>query len=163
MILIMCGSIYDRYFYATMTFSKSFGYAIRGIIYIVMKEYEGKNVQLDEIADTLNVPRYFLAKVMNRIVKAGILNSTKGHSGGFCCNETTLYTSLLRIAESVGELNEADNCVLRFRACNGTNPCILHKKIEPLRLKWKNFLSKTNIKDLLDEQPGGLIESITIS
>lgn len=145
-----------------MTFSKSFGYAIRGILYVMMYGNEKKNLQLDDIADTLNVHRFFLAKVLNKIVKAGILHSSKGHSGGFCINDTTGATTLYQIAECVGELTEFDTCVLRFRACNGHNPCPLHEKVEPVRIQWKDFLINTRVQDLVDSDPEIFLERIRI-
>ena len=50
-----------------MIFSKSFGYAIRGILYIAVMKNEKQRVQLDEMAGKLNIPRHFLGKIMKRM------------------------------------------------------------------------------------------------
>jgi len=75
-----------------MLLSKSFGYALRGVLYVAMMNASKKKVQLDEMAEKLAVPRHFLAKVMKRVVKEGILSSVRGLNGGFCINESTLQT-----------------------------------------------------------------------
>lgn len=143
-----------------MIFSKSFGYALRGILFVAMESKKDRAIQLDEIANTLNVPRHFMGKVLKRVVKAGVMNSVKGHKGGFSLNEKTLGTRLILIAELTGELKQFETCILHFRSCNGENPCPLHHKVEPLRFKWRKLLATTQIKDLLDTQSSSLLKSI---
>ena len=60
-----------------MNLSKSFGYALRGILYISLMEDENRKVQADEIAENLSVPRHFLSKILKQVAKAGIIGFTK--------------------------------------------------------------------------------------
>src|SRR5689334_17340699 len=83
----------------TMFFSKSFGYALRGILYVAVMKGRNERVRLDKIAEDLQVPRHFLGKIMKRLVKADILSSVQGHQGGFSINEKTLTTTLIKIVE----------------------------------------------------------------
>ncbi len=142
-----------------MEFSKSFGYAIRSILYLAVLEGD-KPVQLDEIAGTLNIPRYFLGKVMIRLVKKGILGSVKGHNGGFSINDTTLTTKLTTIMELTGENIRANGCVLHLGPCNANNPCPVHRRIEPLRKQWNSLLMSITIGDLLVKDQEDFIKSI---
>jgi Rrf2 family transcriptional regulator, iron-sulfur cluster assembly transcription factor len=65
-----------------MVFSKSFGYALRGVLYVTMAGEKKTMIQLEEVAHQLTVPKHFLAKVMKNLVKEGVLNSMKGPYGG---------------------------------------------------------------------------------
>lgn len=150
-----------------MLFSKTFGYALRSILYIASKEtFESKEktswVQLEEIAEELKGPRYFLGKVMKRLVKAGILSSQKGPHGGFGINEETLATSLLQIAKLTGEAIHTDTCVLQIKECNTINPCALHNRALQLRDQWVIMLQATHIADLLNDQRENFIKFISI-
>src|SRR6266511_3650690 len=98
-----------------MIFSKSFGYALRGTLYVAMMNDEKRKIRIDEMANRLSVPRHFLGKIMNKVAKRGILTSTKGPNGGFTLNNTTLSTSLLTLVESMDGLEQFDECVLRLR------------------------------------------------
>ena len=109
-----------------MIFSKSFGYALRGVLYVAMMHDENRNIQIDEIAKRLSVPRHFLGKIMNKIVKKGILSSAKGPKGGFALNDVTLSTSLLTVLESTDGLDQFNECILRLKKCNVLTPCPLH-------------------------------------
>ncbi|HET7896419.1 MAG TPA: Rrf2 family transcriptional regulator, partial [Flavisolibacter sp.] len=61
-------------------FSKSFGYSLRGILFVALRETHTP-VQLDEMAESLGVPRHFMGKIMKQLVKQGILSSLKGPTG----------------------------------------------------------------------------------
>jgi Rrf2 family iron-sulfur cluster assembly transcriptional regulator len=144
-----------------MIFSKSFGYALRGILYVAMMSDEKRKIRIDEMANRLSVPRHFLGKIMNRVVKTGILNSIKGPNGGFSLNDTTLKTPLLTLLESIDGLEQFDGCVLRLRKCNADFPCPLHYKIQASKNDLKNVLADTDIGSLMKEDKPEFIRSIS--
>jgi Rrf2 family transcriptional regulator, iron-sulfur cluster assembly transcription factor len=60
-----------------MIFSKSFGYAVRGVLYIVLMQAMKQYVQAKEIAEKLCIPRHFVSKILKKLVKACVLGSSK--------------------------------------------------------------------------------------
>jgi Rrf2 family transcriptional regulator, iron-sulfur cluster assembly transcription factor len=145
-----------------MVFSKSFGYALRGILYVAAIGGPDKKIHLNRIAEELSVPKHFLGKIMRNMAKQGIVSSDKGSRGGFYINDTTLKTSLKKLVEVTGETDEPGTCVLRLRKCTGADPCPLHKDIELLRNDWQTLLTNTTLQDLLNKDSSVLIRSITI-
>ena len=121
---------------------------------------EKQKIQLDEIAEKLTVPRYFLGKIMNRLAKDGVLGSEKGHKGGFSINDKTMHTSLLNLVKITGDSEMFDSCVLRLRKCNSKHPCPLHHEIENLRNQWHRLLAETTVGDLLKKDQPDFIKSI---
>ena len=113
-----------------MYFSKSFGYAVRGVLYVAVTGTSKSRIQVDEIARKLSVPKNFLGKIMKKIVKHGILHSTKGPYGGFSINDKTLSTSLSDLMLITNGDALSDNCVLGLKKCNSVHPCPLHRRIE---------------------------------
>jgi Rrf2 family transcriptional regulator, iron-sulfur cluster assembly transcription factor len=145
-----------------MVFSKSFGYALRGILYVAMVSEKKARVQLDEVANELTVPRHFLGKVMKNLVKEGVLDSMKGPYGGFCTNDMTLKTTLFKLVEITGEMEELNTCVLRLRKCNSQYPCPMHKQVEGVRKQWQRLLLSTTIGDLVNKDQPDFIRSIAV-
>ena len=141
-----------------MFLSKSFGYALRGVLYIALVDKEGRKVQLDEIAEKLSVPRHFLAKIMKMMVKEGILSSTKGPYGGFYLNEVTLKTKLIQLVKITDGVEQFNICVLSLRKCNSKNPCPLHFQMRDGMLA--EFSAK-KLGDLLDEKNPDFIKTIS--
>ena len=101
-----------------------------------------------------------MGKVMKKLVKEGVLTSLKGPYGGFCTNERTMKTSLLKLTEITGEAGEFTVCVLRLGNCNPGNPCPMHSKVESIRQQWQTLLSSTTIEDLLKKKQPDFISSI---
>jgi Rrf2 family iron-sulfur cluster assembly transcriptional regulator len=144
-----------------MIFSKSFGYAIRSILYVVSVQSKQQWVQLNDIAAKLKIPRHFLAKVMKRLVKEGVLDSQRGPAGGFGINENTLRTPVVRVLEVTGEAITFNTCVLGLNRCNSTNPCPMHHRAQQLRDDWVRLLSSTTIGDLFGKTEHELVKSFT--
>ena len=143
-----------------MLFSKTFGYALRGILYIALVTDEKEKVHVDEIAEKLAVPRHFMGKILKRLVKHDLLQSTKGPAGGFTLSDETLVTPLWNLIEITDGLGSFTNCVLRLQECNSENPCPLHSKIEASRIELRNIFTNTTIGELLHEDKQEFIRSI---
>jgi Rrf2 family transcriptional regulator, iron-sulfur cluster assembly transcription factor len=144
-----------------MIFSKSFGYAVRGILYIASQQHETHFVQVEEISTSLEAPRHFMGKILKKLAKEGVLASVKGPSGGFTINEKTLSLPLIDLLQLTNDLSSLNSCVLRFKDCNGVNPCPMHFQMESIKKELRGVLSDTVIKDLLDPANGALVKNIS--
>ncbi len=144
-----------------MIFSKSFGYAIRSILYVASVQSKQQWVQLNDVAAELKIPRHFLAKVMKHLVKEGVLDSQRGPAGGFGINDLTLQTHLIRVLEVTGEAISFETCVLGLNRCNAKNPCPMHHSAQQLRDDWVRLLSSTTIGDLFGKTEPELVKSFT--
>jgi len=142
-----------------MVLSKSFGYALRSILYMAVQE-EKKHIQLQEIAEQLDVPRHFLGKVMKRLSKQGIIDSTKGHAGGYALNENTLSTPVMAIVMLIEGEELFNTCVIGFKKCNEHNPCPLHHKVVATKNEMIEVFNKTKISDLLKDDKPAFIRSL---
>jgi len=90
-------------------------YAIRAMLHIGSLP-EGGAALRDDIARAQDIPPSFLAKVLRRLVKAGLLRSTRGVTGGFGLRRTAAEISLLDIVEGIeGRIQSADGTQPRDR------------------------------------------------
>lgn len=77
-----------------------------------------------QLAQKLDASEAHLAKVMQRLGKAGLVTSTRGPNGGFALAKSADKVRLLDVYEAVdGEL-DPDNCLLGLPVCPGRK-CIL--------------------------------------
>jgi Rrf2 family transcriptional regulator, iron-sulfur cluster assembly transcription factor len=144
-----------------MIFSKSFGYALRGILYIAVMRDQKRYVQVEEIASRLAVPRHFMGKIMKKLAKEKILISTKGPSGGFILGEHTMQMPLMDLIVIIDGVEIFDTCALRAKECNSASPCPMHFRLESVKRNLKSILSDTIIGDLLEEDKSEFIRSIS--
>lgn len=146
-----------------MLLSKSFGYALRGILYIAVIQDEPRKVQIDEIATKLSVPKHFLGKIMQQVVKAGLLKSTKGPYGGFSLTAETLDTPVIRLVEIMDGVGQFGMCVLNLKYCNGLNPCPFHYEMEEINKNYLKLFTKNTIGDLMKNGKDALLKSLVVN
>ena len=144
-----------------MILSKSFGYALRGILYIAKMHDEQRKVQIDEIAVKLSVPKHFLGKIMQQSVKEGLLRSTKGPYGGFYLTSETLATPLIRLLEITDGMDQFSTCVLKLKHCDGNNPCPLHYEMDEIKNKFLTIFKNITIGDLVKDNKNDFIKSLS--
>ena len=64
-------------------FSKTCEYAIRASIFIATQSYKNKRVTIKDIAEKIDSPKPFTAKILETLVKNNLIYSVKGIGGGF--------------------------------------------------------------------------------
>jgi Rrf2 family transcriptional regulator, iron-sulfur cluster assembly transcription factor len=141
-------------------FSKSFGYALRGILYLASLQDEHRKIQVDEIAMKLGVPRHFMGKILKNLAKHGIIQSTKGPYGGFYVTDKTLSSPVLQIVFITDGDSMFKKCSLHLQECSTQNPCPLHGRLIVIREALKIEFTHTKIADLLPNDRTEFIKSI---
>lgn len=64
-------------------FSKACEYSIRATLLIASRSAKGERTNLKLIADEIDSPEAFTAKILQQLVRSGIIKSVKGIQGGF--------------------------------------------------------------------------------
>ena len=64
-------------------FSKTCEYAIRATIIIASETESGHRISLREIARRIDSPEQFTAKILQKLAKNNVVESSKGNGGGF--------------------------------------------------------------------------------
>lgn len=107
-------------------FSQACKYAIRAVLYLAVHASEGKKVGVKDIAAALDVPKYFLAKILQQLSRNNLISSAKGPSGGFYLSEKNLEASLKEVVECIDGSDVFNACILGLPVCSSKNPCPLH-------------------------------------
>lgn len=135
--------------------SKTSGYAIRGLVYLALKSSVVKKVGIHELADELNAPQPFLGKIMQGLVRRGIISSIKGPNGGFFINERTLTTPVINVVDAIDGLSSFSRCFLSLSDCNSKNPCPLHHHVVGFRDSLQQSLGMLTVHNLVMDVEGG--------
>ena len=64
-------------------FSKACEYGIRALTVIAMAGKENRKIGIKEVCKLSQTPASFTAKILQNLVKRGVINSQKGPAGGF--------------------------------------------------------------------------------
>jgi len=113
-------------------------YAIRCLLFLV--EHRGRLATKTEIANAVDAPDLFVAKILQRLVKASVLVSVRGIHGGFSLAREPAAISLLDVIGASQASLAFRPCVLNPKACPLQDTC-------PSRPIWVRIYENT-VKDL---------------
>lgn len=128
--------------------SNSSKYAIKAVLFLAYKTNSSEKLMAKEISDTINVPKAYIAKLLQKLSKANIISSTRGPKGGFFISKENKTNSVMDIIETIDENRNYNACILDLKNCNVANPCSLHKDIYQLKTALLTFYRNKTIEDL---------------
>lgn len=130
-------------------FSKACEYGIKAAIFIATQSYEGKRVSPKEIAQEIDSPQAFTAKILQALVKHQVVNSVKGAYGGFEIDKNQLsQIKLSQVVNAIDGDKIYNGCGLGLHTCDANHPCAVHDKFEGIRNDLKNMLENTTLEEL---------------
>lgn len=136
-------------------FSKSCHYGLQAMIYIAYYSDEERNVELSRIAEGLDVPKHFLSKILQLLVKHKLLVSMKGPTGGFRLNGAADSISMIEVIEAIDGLDVFTQCGIGFKMCDDDHPCPIHHDYKKVRNRIKLLFNNKTLKDLVQEIEDG--------
>jgi Rrf2 family transcriptional regulator, iron-sulfur cluster assembly transcription factor len=128
-----------------MMLSQTAEYALRAVLYIAAHE---QLVHVDEIAAAVGVPHNYLSKTLHQLVRAGVLASARGPTGGFrlavAADRLTLQHVVSRFADQGGR-----RCLLGHGTCGEVPECAAHARWSPVATQLHEFFATTTVAALL--------------
>ena len=125
-------------------------YALRAVLYIAQHDAD-RPVRTDDVAETLEVPRNYLSKILHALAKEGLLDSTRGPKGGFRLAVPPEELRLRAIVEPFDRLEPGRTCILGRAKCDDSNPCPAHSRWKGISQEVVTFFGKTTVAALIAE------------
>ncbi len=129
-------------------FSQASKYATKAVIFIWTQSLEEKKTSAKEIGQQIDAPEAFTAKILQQLVKAKLISSTKGPNGGFYVKESQNKVTLKEIISTIDGDNLFVGCALGLDKCSDKNPCPLHFEMMKVRKDMDSMLSNKSLKIL---------------
>ncbi|MBK9328784.1 MAG: Rrf2 family transcriptional regulator [Sphingobacteriales bacterium] len=137
-----------------MIFSKSCEYALRAVLYICMKSKNNVNIGVKEIAEEIDSPLPFTAKILQQLARKKIISSIKGPNGGFFIDHSKPPVSIYQVVEAIDGSDFFDKCVLGLKDCSEKKPCPLHLHFKKHRDEITVIFKQKTIHDLITGHKG---------
>ncbi len=102
-----------RYFH----FSEAGSIAMHAMILIALEKQ--RRLRIHDIAEAFGFSEAHLAKVLNRLVRAGMINATRGPSGGYDLARHAGEITLKDVYEAIEGQPEENRCMFSIRKCKG--------------------------------------------
>ena len=122
-------------------------YALRAVVYIASQP-EGRIVDLMDIASKQSIPRSFLAKILQQLVRAGILRSYMGTNGGFCLAKSAQNITFYDVVVAVEGPMNINFCLGQDQSCTLEKGCLIHSFLESLQNTIKDKMQSKTLADM---------------
>lgn len=96
-----------------------------------------------EIASALNVSENHLSKVLQRLAKSNLVDSTRGPKGGFKIKNKPNSISLLEIYEAIDGTLDPTDCLMGTKVCSGN--CLLSNLLLNINQQVKEYFQNTKL------------------
>lgn len=130
-----------------MFFSKRSNYGIQALVFLYKFKHRKKYFKSKEIAERLGIKASYLTKILQDLVKEGVLSSSTGPEGGFSFPEENENINLLQLYSFLENRELMTECVMGWKPCNEKNPCPLHNQWDIYKINLMNKLRETTIKE----------------
>lgn len=123
-------------------------YALRALACLVDLD-ASEGLRSADIAERSGVPGAYLQKVLRRLVEAGLLDSQRGHGGGFRLARKPSAIRFLDVLEATEFDMNPKACAFGWDRCDVARPCPLHPAYAELKDTMREWAARTTLADVL--------------
>lgn len=129
-------------------FSQTVEYALRAMVHLASEAPAACTT--DQIAEATLVPRAYLAKVLQSLIRAGLIRSQRGLRGGMTLAKPAAELTVLEVVNAVEPLQRIRTCPLRL-AAHGENLCALHARLDNAMAMVETAFASSTLAEVLSE------------
>ena len=110
----------------------------------------GRKVSSKEIAQKYSISETHLAKVLQRLVRGGLLRSVRGPGGGFELVADPADLVLLQVLEAIEGPLPQGYCLFENRVCDRSQ-CIMGDELRTIHDNLRDYFTKTRLSSLVQK------------
>ena len=128
--------------------SQTVEYALRAAVHLAQEAPQACTT--DQIAAATRVPRAYLSKVLQALVRGGIVQSQRGLGGGMTLARSTDQVTILEVVNAVEPLQRIRTCPLEL-AAHGVRLCPLHRRLDNALAMVEKAFAGSTLAEILAE------------
>ena len=133
-----------------MRISRETDYAIRCLLFMARAPFEVRTV--GETAGPQEIPPSFLAKILQKLVRAEILSSARGQRGGYRFRKSPCDVTILSVIEAIEGPVAFNDCLVDGITCSRVARCAAHPVWKEIQKEVADRLGRRTIGDLLESE-----------
>ncbi len=130
-----------------MLYSRPCEYAIRALAFLARSPGR-PSARGREIARAEKIPAPVLGKILQELVRKGLLASRRGPGGGFRLARRPQLITLRDIVAAVDGLDHFLECAVGLERCDDDAPCPLHHTWKGLRGRILSYLETASVAEM---------------
>ncbi|MCF8256271.1 MAG: Rrf2 family transcriptional regulator [Flavobacteriales bacterium] len=118
------------------------------MIHLKVEFQDGQRLGLKGISTETESPEPFTAKILQQLVRHGLVESMRGPNGGFAIRDPKSELNLLQVVRAIDGDGIICKCVLGLEECSNENPCAAHDQFVEVRNHLAHALSSTTVNQV---------------
>ena len=119
-----------------------------------------------DVAEAYGIPQEVMAKILQRLVKAGLLHSQHGTNGGYTLARDPGMISAFEVIRSIDGPLSITSCVTVRGECDQSDRCNIREPLRKVNHSIEEVLRRITISEMRDEsedaESGAVAELVTI-
>ena len=141
--------------------SRKIDYALRALIYLSGVS-EGRVATLQELAQTLTLPREFLAKILNALTSSDLVRSVRGAHGGYQLARPPSEISFLDAIEAAGGPVQINVCLDHKDRCDVSASCSMYHVWKAGQDRMLEVYRRTTLAELAGHPTANALVPLTL-
>ena len=129
--------------------SKTAEYALRAAVWLARAPAQTQSA--DDLAEVTQVPRRYLHKVLQDLVRGGLVRSQSGPGGGYALARPADKMTILDVVNAVAPIERIRHCPLGLPS--HTRLCPLHKSLDQVYAATEAALANVTLAQLVGSSP----------
>lgn len=134
-----------------MLITRATEYAIRALLYLA-KQPKGEIVMKKDICRSQNITPAFLTKILQPLIKEGIVGSQRGVGGGFYLVMNPQDVTLLDVLKAQEGPLYLNHCLAQEGICDKQTFCPVHGAWHDIRNELMDTLGRYSFADLVQKE-----------
>jgi Rrf2 family protein len=130
-----------------MQLTQTAEYALRAMAHLSLLP-PGEGARAKDLAEASGIPMAYVSKLLRKLVVAGLLESQKGHGGGFVLARPAAEIRFVEVLRAVDYPIEPNHCAFGWGQCNVREPCPLHGTWSQLKEAFSRWAERTTLADV---------------
>ncbi|MBK8506633.1 MAG: Rrf2 family transcriptional regulator [Saprospiraceae bacterium] len=119
---------------------------MRAVLYMASAQ-SNETVGVEKLSEKLEIPRHFLAKILQQLSRHHLISSSKGRKGGFYLSKENANKSLISVIECIEGPQVFKECVLGLDNCSNDKPCPYHHVVKKFRDRFYRLIQNETIAE----------------
>ncbi|MCC6599561.1 MAG: Rrf2 family transcriptional regulator [Crocinitomicaceae bacterium] len=130
--------------------------SIKAVVYLGSKTDPDNRASIIEVSEHINENVHTVGKLLQKLVKEGIINSVKGPNGGFYITLKQKEQPVINIIHAIDGKDVFKQCGLGLSKCSEARPCPFHNDFKPIRELFRKMCAEKKIRELYENVNSGL-------
>ncbi len=130
-----------------MIITRATEYSIRAVLHLA-DQYPAAVISKQEICEKEGITPAFLTKILQPLIRKGIVRSKRGVSGGFALARDPAKLTLVDVMQAVDEPMALNVCLLEGHACERECTCPVHDMWAEAKSSFEQIFSRHTVADL---------------